>query len=71
MAGAVRRAFLLRVRYRFLRLGPRAYPDEAGTGLISAGQFRQLVWNAGGYGDLAGRRGPEDPLPQTGRRASL
>lgn len=46
------------------------YPDEPGAGLMSAAQFRQLVWDAGGYGDL-GRGGPKSPLRQTGRRASL
>jgi hypothetical protein len=53
----------------FLPSGFSAYPDEAGTGLMSAAQFRQLVWNAGGYGRRC--RGPKDALPQTGRRASL
>jgi hypothetical protein len=42
----------------FLPSGFSAYPDEAGTGLISAGQFRQLVWNAGGYGRLPWPEGP-------------
>jgi hypothetical protein len=43
-------------------------PDEAGTGLMSVAQFRRMVWNAGRYGQLGGRK---DPLPLTGKRASL
>jgi hypothetical protein len=45
------------------------YPGE--PRLMSAAQFRQLVWNAGGYGDLGSRGGMENPLPQNGRCVSL
>jgi len=54
----------------FLPPGSSGRP-EPGAGLMSAAQFRQLVWNAGGYGDLVGRGNPKGLLPQTGGRASL